>query len=134
MAALVTALGGVWVAREARKTAKERAVEIKRLEAEARAAESKAVKDEATSAQIMINTATKLANDLGKRLDDTNTVVSRLQIALASRDARITELETQLGQRDKHIAQLEAKVDLLIKLYGRDPFETKPGTGPLGKG
>lgn len=96
-----------------------------------RGAKSKAGKDDASSAQIMVDTATKLANDLGRRLDDTNTLVAKLQTALAARDQRITDLETQLGQRDKHIATLEAKVDLLIKLYGRDPFEGKPGTGPL---
>lgn len=94
-------------------------------------------RDDATSAQIMVNTATKLANDLGKRLDETNTLVAKLQSAITTRDQRITELEAQNSAKDKHIARLEAKVDLLIKLYGRDPFESesrKPGTGPLGKG
>jgi len=77
----------------------------------------------------------QLANDLGTRLDATNNKLAQLQTQTIELQRERDTLKIEVEKRDKLIATLEAKVDLLIKLYGRDPFEGgKPGTGPLGKG
>lgn len=79
-------------------------------------------KDEASSASLMVETATKLANDLGERLTRTNIRVAELETLILSLQSERDTLRKQVIERDQHIAQLEAKVDLLIKLYGKDPF------------
>lgn len=83
---------------------------------------AEAGKEDASSASIMVKTATELANDLGKRLTETNIIVSDLEKKVDVLETQRDSLQDQVVERDKHIAKLEAKVDLLIKLYGRDPF------------